>query len=109
VQIPDGETMGGAHCPDKVTGLGSSLERSISAAEESWGRLIYAWGGFVPFGEASSADALVSVHEDQKSDHNTAASALRQAMSAGSTNNLTRRLRNVTFRLGETSCFRCQF
>jgi hypothetical protein len=69
---------------DAVTGLQSTLERFISASDDSWGRLIYAWRGFVPFGEASSADALVSVHEDQRSDHNSAGSALRQAMSAAS-------------------------
>ena len=68
--------------PDKVTGFAALLGRTDSADEESWGRLINAWGGFVPFSEAASADALVSVHEDQKSDYNTAASALRQAMSA---------------------------
>jgi hypothetical protein len=81
---PTGKPWAALMALDKVSGLGSSLERSISAAQESWGRLIYAWGGFVPFGEASSAEALISVHEDQKSDHNTAASALRQAMSAAS-------------------------
>lgn len=72
--------------PDAVTGLRSALFRS-SADNESWGRLINAWGGFAPFGEASSADALVTAHvsaneQDQRDGHNTAGSALRQAMSA---------------------------
>ena len=48
--------------PDKVTGFAALLGRTDSADEESWGRLINAWGGFVPFCEAASADALVSVH-----------------------------------------------
>ena len=52
--------------PDKVTGFEAVLRRSDSADEESWHRLISAWAGFVPFSEAASADALVSVHEDQK-------------------------------------------
>jgi hypothetical protein len=52
--------------PDKVTGFEAVLRRSDSADEESWHRLISAWSGFVPFSEAASADALVSVHEDQK-------------------------------------------
>jgi hypothetical protein len=66
---------------DKVNGFAAVMSRSISADEESWHRLMNAWGGS-PFRDASSADALVSVHEDQKSDYNTAGSALRQVMSA---------------------------
>jgi hypothetical protein len=66
---------------------------------------MYAWGGFVPFREASSADALVSVHEDQKNDYNTAASALRQAMSAvsGIDEQFDPATQERDFRLGETS------
>jgi hypothetical protein len=52
--------------PDKVTGFEAELRRSDAADEESWHRLISAWAGFVPFREAGSADALVSMHEDQK-------------------------------------------
>jgi hypothetical protein len=70
--------------PEKVNGFETSLLRSISAFHDSSARLLTAWRGFAPCGVAWSADALVSVHEDPKKDHNTAASALRQAMSAAS-------------------------
>jgi hypothetical protein len=46
---------------DKVNGFAAVMSRSISADEESWHRLMNAWGGS-PFREASSADALVSVN-----------------------------------------------
>jgi hypothetical protein len=59
-----------------------------SVDEASLVRLIDTWKGFSPFTYAPSAGALVTVHasdgQDQKDDHNTAASALRQAMSAAS-------------------------
>lgn len=62
---------------DSVSGQESTLVRSMSVDEESLDRLIR---GGVRFGQAPSADALVSAHSDQ----NTAGSALRQAMSAAS-------------------------
>jgi hypothetical protein len=69
--------------PDTVTGRQSTLIRSVAYNEESLERLYEGWRSFAPFGHAPSADALVTAHEqDQKSDHNTAGSALRQAMSA---------------------------
>jgi hypothetical protein len=59
-----------------------------SVDEASLVRLIDTWKGFSPFTYAPSAGALVTLHasdgQDQKDDHNTAASALRQAMSAAS-------------------------
>ncbi len=47
-----------------------------------------AWKDFSPFASAPCAEGLVSAHvsegRDQKNDHNTVGSALRQAMSAAS-------------------------
>jgi hypothetical protein len=69
--------------PDTVTGRGSTLIRSVSYDEESLETFYEGWGGFAPFSQAPSADALVTAHEqDQRSDHNTAGAAVRQAMSA---------------------------
>jgi hypothetical protein len=69
-------------------GLSAALVASVEADEASLIRLMdKTWKGFSPFAYADSADALVSVHvsdgQDQR-DHNAAASALRQAMSAAS-------------------------
>lgn len=68
---PTGKPWAALMVPDRVTGFGSTLVRSISAEEASFeeaslDRLLYTWRGFAPLGEALSADALVSVHEDQK-------------------------------------------
>jgi hypothetical protein len=67
-------------------GLSAALVASVGADEASLIRLVDTWDGFSPFASAHSADALVSVHvsdaQDQRDDQYTAASALRQAMSA---------------------------